>query len=193
MGITPYYDVTLKEARHAILRQSNAFTHSTACCEDQEALKRAADSPKPEVILHLAAQAGVRYGLENPKAYIDSNLTGSWNVLELARQVKPKHLLLASSSSIYGANEKIPFEETDRANQPLSLYAATRKGDGAYGSCPIAHLHAVTHHRLPVFYGLMAPGGVLTWLLFRFTDAILHDRPIDIYGEGRMERRLHLC
>jgi UDP-glucuronate 4-epimerase len=185
-GITPYYDVTLKEARHAILRQSNAFTPFNGMLEDQEALKRAADSAKPEVILHLAAQAGVRYGLENPRAYIDSNLTGSWNVLELARQVKPKHLLLASSSSIYGANEKIPFEETDRADQPLSLYAATKKAMELMAHA-YAHLHAVpiTAFRFFTVYG---PWGRPDMALFKFTDAILHDRPIDIYGEGRMER-----
>jgi UDP-glucuronate 4-epimerase len=185
-GITPYYDVTLKEARHAILRQSNAFTPFNGMLEDQEALKLAADSAKPEVMLHLAAQAGVRYGLENPKAYIDSNLTGSWNVLELARQVKPKHLLMASSSSIYGANEKIPFEEADRADQPLSLYAATKKAMELMAHA-YAHLHAVpiTAFRFFTVYG---PWGRPDMALFKFTDAILHDRPIDIYGEGRMER-----
>src|SRR5687767_12248407 len=117
-GITPYYDVTLKEARHAILRQSNAFTPFNGMLEDQEALKRAADSAKPEVILHLAAQAGVRYGLENPRAYIDSNLTGSWNVLELARQVKPSISFLPRRARFMERMKRFP---STKPTGPINL------------------------------------------------------------------------
>jgi UDP-glucuronate 4-epimerase len=141
---------------------------------------------KPDIIVHLAAQAGVRYSLENPKAYVDSNLIGSWNVLELAKKVKPNHLLLASTSSIYGANPKIPFEETDKADEPLSLYAATKKGMEAMA-------HAYAHlYQLPTtafrFFTVYGPWGRPDMALFKFTDAILGGRPIDVYGEGKMER-----
>jgi UDP-glucuronate 4-epimerase len=185
-GMTPYYDVNLKKARHAILSHSNAFTGVVGMLEDEGALLQAADFAKPDVILHLAAQAGVRYSLENPEAYVDSNLIGSWRVLELARQVKPQHLLMASSSSVYGANEKIPFAESDKADEPLSLYAATKKSMELMAHA-YAHLHAipVTAFRFFTVYG---PWGRPDMALFKFTDAILHHRPIDVYGEGRMER-----
>ena len=108
-AMTPYYDVTLKEARNALLARHAGFTAVSGRLEDADSLNRAADLAKPDIIVHLAAQPGVRYSLENPKAYIDSNLIGSWNVLELARKVKPQHLLLASTSSIYGANRQGSF------------------------------------------------------------------------------------
>lgn len=125
-GMTKYYDVSLKEKRHAILARSNGFRAEIGMLEDTDALKRAAEAAEPEIIIHLAAQAGVRYSLENPRAYIDSNLIGSFNMLELARSLKVKHLMLASTSSIYGANEKIPFAESDKADEPMTLYAATK-------------------------------------------------------------------
>lgn len=106
-AMTPYYDVTLKEARNRLLARHGGFTAEFGQLEDAVSLNLAADRAKPDIIVHLAAQAGVRYALENPKAYIDSNLVGSWNVLELARKLKPQHLLLASSSSIYGASPKV--------------------------------------------------------------------------------------
>ena len=108
-AMTPYYDVTLKEARNALLARHSGFAAVAGQLEDAASLDRAADRAKPDIIVHLAAQAGVRYSLENPKAYIDSNLIGSWNVLELARKVKPRHLLLASTSSIYGLNRQAPL------------------------------------------------------------------------------------
>jgi UDP-glucuronate 4-epimerase len=185
-AMTPYYDVTLKEARNALLARHSGFTAVVGQLEDAASLNRAADVAKPDIIVHLAAQAGVRYGLENPKAYVDSNLVGSWNVLELARQVKPQHLLLASTSSIYGANSKIPFEETDRADEPLSFYAATKKGMEA-----MAHAYA-NLHALPTtafrFFTVYGPWGRPDMALFRFTDAILDGRPIEVYGDGKMER-----
>ena len=125
-GMTSYYDVSLKEKRHAMLSEFKEFTPVVAMLEDSEALAKAGDLAKPDVIIHLAAQAGVRYSLENPGAYIQSNLVGSWNVLELAKRLQTGHLLLASTSSVYGGNEKIPFEETDHTDEPLTLYAATK-------------------------------------------------------------------
>jgi len=185
-GMTPYYDVRLKERRHAILARSNGFRPVIGMLEDKAALDRAADLGEPDVIVHLAAQAGVRYSLENPKAYVDSNLTGSFNVLELARTVKPQHLLLASTSSIYGANEKVPFAETDRADEPMTIYAATKKSMELMAHS-YAHLHQVptTAFRFFTVYG---PWGRPDMALFKFVDAILNGRPIEIYGEGRMSR-----
>ncbi|RVR08052.1 NAD-dependent epimerase [Sinorhizobium meliloti] len=185
-GMTPYYDVTLKERRHAILQRSNGFKAVTAMLEDRAALDRAAELAEPEVIIHLAAQAGVRYSLENPKAYVDANLVGSWNMLELAKAIAPKHLMLASTSSIYGANEKIPFAEADRADEPMTLYAATKKSMELMAHS-YAHLYKVptTSFRFFTVYG---PWGRPDMTLFKFVDAIHNGRPIDIYGEGRMSR-----
>lgn len=115
-AMTPYYDVSLKEARNALARHS-VFTAVSGRLEDADALNRAADQAKPDIIVHLAAQAGVRYSLENPRAYIDSNLIGSWNVLELAKRVRPQHLLLASTSSIYGTRRS-PSRKTTRRTSP---------------------------------------------------------------------------
>ncbi len=185
-GMTPYYDVTLKTRRHATLERSNGFKAVTAMLEDRVALDRAAELAEPEIIIHLAAQAGVRYSLENPKAYVDSNLVGSWNILELARAIGPKHLMLASTSSIYGANEKVPFAETDRADEPMTIYAATKKSMELMAHS-YAHLYKVptTAFRFFTVYG---PWGRPDMALFKFVDAIHNDRPIDIYGEGKMSR-----
>jgi UDP-glucuronate 4-epimerase len=185
-GMTPYYDVRLKERRHAILARSNGFRPVIGMLEDKAALERAAEIGEPDIIVHLAAQAGVRYSLENPKAYVDSNLIGSWNILELAKATQPKHLLLASTSSIYGANEKIPFAETDRADEPMTLYAATKKS-GELMAHSYAHLYKVptTAFRFFTVYG---PWGRPDMALFKFVDCILNGRPIGIYGEGRMSR-----
>ncbi|WP_428426970.1 NAD-dependent epimerase [Pararhizobium sp.] len=185
-GMTPYYDVRLKERRHAILARSNGFRAVIGMLEDKAALERAAEIGEPDVIVHLAAQAGVRYSLENPKAYIDSNLIGSWNMLELAKAVQPKHLLIASTSSIYGANEKIPFAETDRADEPMTLYAATKKS-GELMAHSYAHLYGVptTAFRFFTVYG---PWGRPDMALFKFVNCILNGRPIEVYGEGHMSR-----
>ncbi|WP_026619147.1 UDP-glucuronate 4-epimerase [Ensifer sp. WSM1721] len=185
-GMTPYYDVRLKQRRHAVLERSNGFKAVTAMLEDRAALDRAAELAEPEIIIHLAAQAGVRYSLENPKAYVDSNLVGSWNILELAKKIAPKHLMLASTSSIYGANEKIPFAETDRADEPMTLYAATKKSMEVMAHS-YAHLYRVptTAFRFFTVYG---PWGRPDMALFKFVDAIRNGRPIDIYGEGQMSR-----
>ncbi|WP_188577938.1 NAD-dependent epimerase [Azorhizobium oxalatiphilum] len=185
-GLTPYYDVTLKQARHAELAKHNGFSAVIGMLEDQNALDEAAALARPDVIVHLAAQAGVRYSLENPKAYVDANLNGSWNVLELARRLQPRHLLLASTSSVYGANAKVPFAETDRADEPMTLYAATKKSMEAMAHS-YAHLYGVptTAFRFFTVYG---PWGRPDMALFKFVAAILKGEPIDIYGEGRMSR-----
>lgn len=185
-GMTDYYDVALKRKRHAILEQSERFTAVIGMLEDADALDRAAAIARPDVIVHLAAQAGVRYSLENPRSYIDSNIVGSFNVLELAKRLKPRHLLLASTSSVYGGNEKVPFSETDRADEPMSIYAATKKSMEVLAHS-YAHLFGVptTAFRFFTVYG---PWGRPDMALFKFVEAIGAGRPIDIYGEGRMSR-----
>lgn len=185
-GMTPYYDVRLKQARHAILKRHNGFSERIAMLEDMESLARAADRCEPEMIVHLAAQAGVRYSLENPRAYVDSNLVGAFNVMELARGSRVKHLLLASTSSVYGANEVMPFVETERADHPLTLYAATKKANEQM-------THAYSHlWNLPTtvfrFFSVYGPWGRPDMALFKFVEGVLNDRPIDVYNNGEMAR-----
>ena len=185
-GMTSYYDIALKRARLALLQQYQGFTQTEAMLEDAEAVMQAAQDARPDVIVHLAAQAGVRYSLEAPRAYIDSNLTGTFNVMEAARVLKVGHLLMASTSSVYGANEEMPFRETDKADHPLTIYAATKKANEAMG-------HAYAHlHDLPVtmfrFFTVYGPWGRPDMAPFKFTKAILAGEPIDIYNNGAMWR-----
>lgn len=185
-GMTDYYDRGLKEARHAFLGQSNRFTPVIARLEDEAALNAAADMAAPDVIVHLAAQAGVRYSIENPRAYVDANLIGTFNVLEVARWLKPQHLLLASTSSVYGGNPVMPFCEADKADLPMTLYAATKKAMEAM-SHSYAHLFDVptTCFRFFTVYG---PWGRPDMALFKFVSAIEKGEPIEVYGEGAMKR-----
>lgn len=185
-GMTKYYDVSLKEARLAILRGSNAFSFVEAMLEDNMALGEAGKSFAPDVIIHLAAQAGVRYSLEAPEAYISANVIGTFNVMELAKALRPRHLLIASTSSVYGGNEKMPFEESDRTDFPVSLYAATKKACEAM-SHSYAHLFKIptTCFRFFTVYG---PWGRPDMALYKFVDAIEQGRPIDVYGLGQMQR-----
>lgn len=185
-AMTPYYDVRLKEKRHEILGQFPGFTPVIGQLEDAAALARAAEVAKPEIIVHLAAQAGVRYSLENPKAYVESNLVGSWNILDLAQRLAVKHLLLASTSSVYGANEKMPFAEADQTDHPMTLYAATKKSMEVMG-------HSYAHlYKLPItafrFFTVYGPWGRPDMALFKFVDATLKGQPIEVYGEGKMAR-----
>jgi UDP-glucuronate 4-epimerase len=185
-GITPYYDVNLKQARHAILEATPGFDAVVGMLEDKPLLDRSVAEFGPDVIVHLAAQAGVRYGLEHPESYISSNLVGTFNVLEAARQAKPNHLLLASSSSVYGGNDKMPFAETDAADAPVSLYAATKKASESL-SHSYAHLW-----QLPTtcfrFFTVYGPWGRPDMALFKFVDAIEQGLPIEVYDQGNMRR-----
>lgn len=185
-GMTTYYDIALKRARLALLQQNPDFTQVEAMLEDAGAVMAAARAAAPDVIIHLAAQAGVRYSLEAPRAYIDSNLVGTFNVMEAARELKVDHLLMASTSSVYGANEDMPFREVDRADHPLTIYAATKKANEAMG-------HSYAHiHDLPVtmfrFFTVYGPWGRPDMAPFKFTKAILAGEPIDIYNMGEMWR-----
>ena len=185
-GMTAYYNLRLKEARHAALAQFPAFRPTLAMLEDRAALEKAMIDFQPDVIIHLAAQAGVRYSLENPKAYLDSNLIGSWNILELAKTLKVGHLMLASTSSVYGANPDVPFRETDRADEPLTFYAATKKATELMAHS-YSHLYQVptTAFRFFTVYG---PWGRPDMALFKFVKAMIEDREIEVYGEGKMSR-----
>ncbi|WP_127145198.1 NAD-dependent epimerase/dehydratase family protein [Pelagibacterium montanilacus] len=185
-GMTPYYDVALKAARRDILACSNGFRMHEAMLEDTAALAAAAEDCRPDVIVHLAAQAGVRYSLENPHAYVESNLTGTFNVLEVAREHQPAHLLVASTSSVYGGNTQMPFRETDTTDAPMTLYAATKRSGEAM-SHSYAHLWGLptTCFRFFTVYG---PWGRPDMALFKFVDAMEKGQPIPVYGEGRMSR-----
>ncbi|MEC5382415.1 SDR family NAD(P)-dependent oxidoreductase [Aurantimonas sp. C2-6-R+9] len=185
-GMTPYYDVALKQARHAVLRRSNAFVAHEIMLEDDAELQRAFDEAAPDVVIHLAAQAGVRYSLENPRAYVNANLVGTFNVMEGVRRHAPDHFLLASTSSVYGANEEMPFGEMDRADYPLTLYAATKKATET-----MAHSYAHLW-KLPTtafrFFTVYGPWGRPDMALFKFVRATLVGEPIEVYGEGAMQR-----
>src|SRR3954469_12534540 len=126
-GMTPYYNVKLKEARRDELAGYSCFSNTDGMLEDRDRLKSAWEGASPECVIHLAAQAGVRYSIQNPKAYLNSNLVGSWNILELSKQTNVPHLLVASTSSVYGANASVPFYEHSGTDQPLTFYAATKK------------------------------------------------------------------
>lgn len=185
-GLTDYYDVALKRRRHQMLLQTQGFTCAEAMLEDRARLDAEIDGFAPEVIVHLAAQAGVRYSLENPAAYVDANLVGAFNVMEAARRVGVGHLLMASTSSVYGANPDMPFRETDRTDAPMTLYAATKKANESMS-------HAYAHlWDLPTtlfrFFTVYGPWGRPDMALFKFVDAILQGRPIDVYNHGDMKR-----
>jgi UDP-glucuronate 4-epimerase len=185
-GMTDYYDVSLKQRRHQMLLQNPNFSITEGMLEDATKFDAVADDFQPEVIIHLAAQAGVRYSLENPRAYIDSNVIGTFNVMEAARRLKVKHLMMASTSSVYGANEEMPFTETEKADTQLTIYAATKKANESMG-------HAYAHlYDLPTtmfrFFTVYGPWGRPDMALFKFAEAILAGRPIDIYNNGDMYR-----
>lgn len=185
-GMTDYYDVRLKRARHALLRQYPRFTATEALLEDDATLQAAVAAARPRAIVHLAAQAGVRYSIEHPRAYIDANIIGSFNVMEAARRQQVAHLLMASTSSVYGANTDMPYAETDKCDTQMSFYAATKKAGEAMAHA-WAHIHGVptTMFRFFTVYG---PWGRPDMAYFKFTRAILAGEPIDIYNHGDMWR-----
>jgi UDP-glucuronate 4-epimerase len=185
-GMTDYYDVRLKERRHEILHQHGTFSSTIAQLEDTTSVSGSITDFKPDVIVHLAAQAGVRYSLENPRAYVDANVVGTLNVMEAARAANVQHLLMASTSSVYGANTDMPFNENQKTDTPLTIYAATKKANEAMG-------HAWAHiHQIPItmfrFFTVYGPWGRPDMALFKFTKGILEGTPIDIYNHGEMYR-----
>ncbi|MDZ4312264.1 MAG: GDP-mannose 4,6-dehydratase [Cypionkella sp.] len=185
-GMTDYYDVRLKQRRLAMLQQNPNFSNTEAMLEDQSALESAMRAANPQVIIHLAAQAGVRYSLENPRAYLNANLVGGFNVLDLARELQVEHLLMASTSSVYGANTEMPFLETHKTETPLTFYAATKKANEGMAHS-YAHIYGlpVTMFRFFTVYG---PWGRPDMAPYKFTKGILEGTPIDIYNNGDMWR-----
>lgn len=185
-NLSPYYDVELKRARLERLERFDRFTSLTLDLCDAAALEAAFAGAAPDIVLHLAAQPGVRYSLEAPEVYIQSNLVGFANLLEACRKHPPRHLIYASSSSVYGANRALPSSEHGHTDHPLTLYAASKKANEVMAHS-YSHLFglAITGVRFFTVYG---EWGRPDMAFFKFTDAMLHDRPIDVYNQGRMSR-----
>ena len=186
--ISDYYDVSLKEARHAMLAEAggDAFLPVIGKVETPGLMMALFEEHNFDYVIHLAAQAGVRYSIENPRAYLESNLIGTFEILEAARAHPPKHMLLASTSSAYGANTQMPYREDQRADHQMSFYAATKKSTENMAHS-YAHLFdlPVTMFRFFTVYG---PWGRPDMALFKFTKAILEGNPIDVYNHGDMKR-----
>ena len=185
-SMNKYYDVKLKKARLKILKEYKKFFFTKNKLENKKILSQSILKFKPTVIIHLAAQAGVRYSIENPRAYMDSNIIGTYNVIELAKKINIKHLLISSSSSVYGANKKLPFRENDKTENQLSIYAATKKSTEN-----IAHAYS-NIWKLPItmirFFTVYGPWGRPDMALFKFTKGIINKKKIDIYNNGKMYR-----
>lgn len=185
-NLNTYYDVNLKQARLERLKAHPGFTFVQQDLTDKPALDALFDREAFDVVVNLAAQAGVRYSLQHPYAYLDSNLTGFLNILEACRRVKPKHLIFASSSSVYGASKKIPFSTHDSTDHPLALYAASKKANEL-----MAHAYS-SLYGIPAtglrFFTVYGPYGRPDMALFLFTEAILEGKPVDVYNFGRMRR-----
>ena len=185
-SINDYYDVNLKLARQNILLKDKNFSTTKGFLEENDKLNEDADKFQPDVIIHLAAQAGVRYSLENPRVYINSNIIGTFNVLEIAKKHKVKHLLMSSSSSVYGANTNMPFTENDKVDTQLTIYAATKKSNES-----MAHSYA-NLWKIPItmfrFFTVYGPWGRPDMAYFKFVSSILNNKPIDIYNNGDMYR-----
>lgn len=185
-NLSDYYDVSLKQRRQSRLLQSPNFKVVNDAVESPSLLMTLLRDERPDIVIHLAAQAGVRYSIENPRSYLESNIVGTFELLEAARAYPPAHLLLASTSSVYGANEDMPYRETDKADHQLSFYAATKKSNEAMAHS-YAHLFGLptTMFRFFTVYG---PWGRPDMALFKFTKAVLRGDPIDVYNHGDMKR-----
>jgi UDP-glucuronate 4-epimerase len=185
-NLNDYYDVSLKENRLAILNDLEGFTFIRGGLEDRPCVEGLFKNGQFDYVINLAAQAGVRYSLQNPYAYIDSNLSGFLNVLEGCRQTGVKHLVYASSSSVYGANATVPFSEHHSVDHPVSLYAATKKSNELMAHT-YAHLFGLPATGLR-FFTVYGPWGRPDMAYFSFTKAILEGRAIDVFNHGRMQR-----
>jgi UDP-glucuronate 4-epimerase len=185
-GMSDYYDVNLKKRRHQRLLQNKAFVAHEGQLEDMGYLQRAMQEACPDVIVHLAAQAGVRYSMEAPRDYINTNLVGAFNVLECARDLQPGHLLMASTSSVYGAISEQPFHEGQKIDSPLNIYAASKAANEH-----MAHAYANLYD-LPTtmfrFFTVYGPWGRPDMALFKFVESTLKGEEIDVYNNGEMAR-----
>ncbi len=181
-----YYDVNLKKSRLKILIKYKNFSFSKANLENSKQIQNIFKRFKPKIVIHLAAQAGVRYSIDKPKVYLKSNIDGSFNVIESSHKIKVKHLIMASSSSVYGANKKIPFKEIDKTDTQLSIYAATKKSNES-----MAHSYSNIWN-IPItmlrFFTVYGPWGRPDMALFKFTKGIINNKKIDIYNNGKMYR-----
>lgn len=184
--MSDYYDVSLKERRESMLLQSASYRSIHEKVQTPNVLMDLFEEQRPDIVIHLAAQAGVRYSIENPRAYLESNINGTFELLEAARAYPPAHMLLASTSSAYGANEDIPYREAVKADHQMSFYAATKKSTENMAHS-YAHLFdlPITMFRFFTVYG---PWGRPDMALFKFTKAILNGEPIDVYNHGNMSR-----
>jgi UDP-glucuronate 4-epimerase len=187
-SLNDYYQVSLKQDRLADLRATNGGSFDFIRCDfaDAQALEEALAGRDVEAIVHLGAQAGVRYSIENPRAYVQANLVGHLNLIELGRQRGVRHLVYASSSSVYGGNRKLPFSVDDRVDHPLSLYAATKKADELMSET-YAHLYRLPQTGLR-FFTVYGPWGRPDMAMWIFTKAILAGEPIKVFGKGNMRR-----
>jgi len=181
-----YYDVKLKKSRLNILKKYKNFSFTKGNLENQKKLNSSINKFKPSIIIHLAAQAGVRYSIENPKIYLNSNIIGTFNVIECAKKLNIKHLIIGSSSSVYGANKKFPFQEIDKTDSQISFYAATKKSTES-----IAHSYS-SLWKIPItvlrFFTVYGPWGRPDMAYFKFTKNILRGKKIDVYNKGKMYR-----
>jgi UDP-glucuronate 4-epimerase len=185
-NLNDYYDVNLKKARLTRLETNPQFSFIKMDIAERQQMSSLFEKEKPEIVVHLAAQAGVRYSLINPYAYLESNLTGFLNILEGCRSIKTQHLVFASSSSVYGANTQMPFSVHHNVDHPVSLYAATKKANEL-----MAHTYACLYNLSCTglrFFTVYGPWGRPDMALFLFTKAILEDRAIDVYNSGKMQR-----
>ena len=185
-AFTEYYEPTLKRDRAKRLADYPAYIEVEDRIETPGTLAALFAEYRPEIVIHLAAQAGVRYSIEAPRSYVDANLCGTFELLEAARNTPPRHMLFASTSSVYGANTIMPYAETDKADHQMSFYAATKKATEAMAHS-YAHLYdlPITMFRFFTVYG---PWGRPDMALFKFVKAILEGQPIDVYNHGRMKR-----
>jgi UDP-glucuronate 4-epimerase len=185
-SINDYYDVNLKRSRNKILNQFKNFNFIKGELENQKKLNKNILKFKPQIIIHLAAQAGVRYSINVPRKYISSNIIGTFNIIEIAHKIKVKHLLIASSSSVYGASKKPVFKETDKTDRQLSIYAATKKSTEN-----IAHSYS-SLWKIPItmmrFFTVYGPWGRPDMAYFKFTKSIIKNKKIDVYNGGEMYR-----
>ena len=185
-SMNSYYDVKLKRSRLNILKKYKNFSFTKGNLENQKKLNSSINKFKPSIIIHLAAQAGVRYSIENPKIYLNSNIVGTFNVIECAKKLKIKHLIIGSSSSVYGANKKFPFQEIDKTDRQISFYAATKKSTEN-----IAHSYS-SLWKIPItvlrFFTVYGPWGRPDMAYFKFTKNILRGKKIDVYNKGKMYR-----